>query len=48
LGRFICDSFLVGNNWVSFLDVTLGIFFNKIFKADLDMELTTTGNDVFA
>jgi len=46
LGRFLSDSFLVGNNWITLFKVALGILFNKIFKADLKMEFTTTGNNV--
>ena len=47
MAGFLSDGFLVGNDWVSLLKVALGILLNKIFKADLKMELTATGNNVF-
>jgi hypothetical protein len=47
LAGFLSDGFLVGNDWVTLLKVALGILLNKIFKADLKMEFTTTGNNVF-
>ena len=47
MGGFLSDGFLIGNDWVSLLKVALGILLNKIFKADLEMELTATGNNVF-
>jgi len=46
LGRFLSNCFLVGNDWVSDLDFTLSILLNEILKADLDVELTTTGNNM--
>jgi len=47
LAGFLSDGFLVGNDWVSLLKVALGVLLDKIFKADLKMELTATGNNVF-
>jgi len=47
LTGLLSDGFLVGDNWITFNDITLGVFFLKILKADLDMEFTTSGNDVF-
>jgi len=46
LGGFFSDGLLVSDDWVTLLNVTLGILLNKILKADLDVELTTTGDDV--
>ena len=46
LGGFFSDGLLVSDDWVTLLDFTLGILLNKILKADLDVELTTTGDDV--
>ena len=47
MSGLVGDGFLVGNDWVSLLKVALGVLLDKIFKADLEMEFTTTGNNVF-
>ena len=46
LGGLGGDGLLVGNDWVTLLDLTLGVLLNEILKADLDVELTTTGDNV--
>jgi hypothetical protein len=46
LGGLGSDGLLVGNDWVTLSDVTLSILLNKILKADLDVELTATGDNV--
>jgi len=40
------DSFLVGNNGVTLLELTLGELFLEILKADLDVKLTATSDNV--
>ena len=40
------DSLLVGDDWVSLLEWALGVIFFEILEADLDVELSTSGNDV--
>ena len=47
LRRLLSDSFLVRNDGVTLLDWALGVLFLKILKADLNVELTATGNNVF-
>jgi len=47
LGGFLSDGLFVSDDWVTLLEVALGILLDKIFKADLEMEFTTTGNNVF-
>jgi len=46
LGRFISDGFLVGDNWVTLLQWALGVFLFEILKANLDVELTATSDNV--
>jgi len=46
LGGLGVNSFLVGDDWVSLNDFALGELLNKILQADLDMKLTTTGNNM--
>ena len=46
LTGFLGDGFLVGNDWVTLNDIALGVFFDQILEADLDMEFTTSGNDM--
>jgi len=46
LAGFLSDSFLVGDDGVTLLDGAFSEFFLKILKADFDMELTTSGNNV--
>jgi hypothetical protein len=43
---FTSDSFLIGNDWVSLLDWALSVLLLKILKADLDMKLTTSSNNM--
>jgi hypothetical protein len=45
IGKF-GDGFLVGNDGVTLLEGNLGVFLLEILKANLDMELTATGNNV--
>jgi hypothetical protein len=47
LRRFFNDGFLVGDDGVTLLDGAFSEFFLKILKADFDMELTTSSNNVF-
>ena len=47
MGGFLSDGLFVSDDWVTLLKVALGILLDKIFKADLEMEFTTTGNNVF-
>ena len=46
LGGLVQNGFLIGDDWVSLLDFALSVLLNKILQADLDMELTATGNDM--
>ena len=46
MGVLLSDGLLVGNDWVTLLDVALGVLLDKILKADLDVELTASGNNV--
>jgi len=46
LAGLISNSLSVGDDGVTLLDGALGKFFLKILKADLNMELTTSGNNV--
>jgi len=46
LAGFLSDSFLVRDDGVTLLDGAFSEFFLKILKADFDMELTTSGNNV--
>jgi len=46
LGGLLSDGFLVGDNRVTLLDLTLGELFLKILKADLNMEFSTSGNNM--
>ena len=46
LGRLGRDGFLVRDNGVTLLDWALGVLLLEILKADLNVELTATGNNV--
>jgi len=46
LGRLLGDGFLVGDNGVTLLKGALGELFLKILKANFDVELTATGDNV--
>jgi len=46
LGGFLGNGLLVSDDWVTALDLALCVLLNKILKADLDMELTATGDNV--
>jgi len=46
LAGILSDGLLVGNDGVTLLDWALGVLLLKILKADLDVELTATGDDV--
>ena len=47
LAGLFSDSFLVGDDGVSLLDLALCELFFEILKADFDMELSATGDNVF-
>jgi len=46
LGGLLGNGLLVGDDRVSLLDLALCVLFFEILKADFDMELTATGNNV--
>lgn len=46
LGGLLSDGLLVSDDWVTLLDLALGVLLNKILKADLDVELTATSDNV--
>jgi hypothetical protein len=46
LGGGIGDGFLVGNDGVTLLELALGELLFEILKANLDVELTATGDNV--
>ena len=46
LGRLISDGFSVGDDGVTLLEGALGVFLFEILKANLDVELTATGDNV--
>ena len=46
LGGLVQNGFLIGDDWVSLHNFALSVLLNKILQADLDMELTATGNDM--
>jgi len=46
LGGFSSDGLLVSDDWVTLLNLALGVLLNKILKADLDVELTATGDNM--
>jgi len=47
LGGFFSDGLLVSDDWVTHLNIAFCVLLDKILKADLDMELTATGDNVF-
>ena len=46
LGGLFGDGLLVGDDWVSDLDFASSVLFDEILKANLDMELTATSDNV--
>jgi hypothetical protein len=48
LTGFFNDSLFVGDDWVTLLDWALGVLLFEILEANLDVELTASGNNVFS
>jgi len=46
LGGLVRDGFLVGDDWVTLLEWALGVLLLEILKANLDVELTATSDNV--
>mmetsp|Transcript_10291 Transcript_10291/g.15715 ORF Transcript_10291/g.15715 Transcript_10291/m.15715 type:complete len:802 (+) Transcript_10291:228-2633(+) len=48
LGGLVSDSLLVRDDGVSLLDIALSVLLDEILKADFNVELTATGDDVLS